>query len=230
MELYKKDTGKLERVQQRTTEVAGTYRVCEERLRRLGSLRLEKGKLEGELFAVFHSLTGGGDRLLMEGHNGRMRSNAASCSRGIFCLDIKISWCGGGKALENTRGFKPGANKASRNLQSLAALFFPKSYYIRKFSTSINTSMWLSYEHSPSRFKHLLKTASKIDCSILIFFKQSHRKITFCESFYISRDSISHKRALDWGHSVVLFSPLIIFRIIPFQNVISRLLWAAYVL
>lgn len=166
----------------------------------------------------------------MEGHNGRMRSNAANCSRGIFHLDMKFSWWGEAKHWRLPEIFKPGIDKASRNLQSLAASFFPKSYYIRKFSTSIETSTWFSYKHPPSRFKHLLKTASKIDCSILTFFKQSHRKITFYEAFYISRDHISHKRALDWGHSVVLFSPLIIFRIIPFQNVISRLLWAAYVL
>lgn len=47
MELYKKDTGKLAGVQQKTTEIAGTYRVCEERLRGLGSLSLKRGKLKG---------------------------------------------------------------------------------------------------------------------------------------------------------------------------------------
>lgn len=85
---------------------------------------------------------GVGDRLLMEGHNGRMRSNAASCSRGIFHLDIKISWWGEAKHWRLPEIFKPGVDKDSRNLQSLAAWFFPK--YVRKVSTSTETSVWLS--------------------------------------------------------------------------------------
>lgn len=90
--------------------------------------------------------------------------------------------------------------------------------------------MWFFYEHFPSKFKHLLKTASRIECSILAFFQQCHRKVAFFyEPFYISRDCINPKRALDLVSSVVLFSTLIIFRIIPFQNVIAKLYeWLAF--
>lgn len=60
----------------------------------------------------------GGDRLLMEGHSGRTGSDVASCSRGIFYPDIKISWW---EEIKNWR--LPGVFKsgALRNLQSPAA-------------------------------------------------------------------------------------------------------------
>lgn len=66
-------------------------------------------------------------------------------------------------------------------------------------------------------YKHLLKSANRIDCRILALFQKCHGKVAFFyEPFYISRDCISPKRALDFVGSVVLFSSLIIFNIIPF--------------
>lgn len=58
------------------------------------------------MLAVFRSLMAGGDRLLMEGHNGRTGSDVASCSRGIFLSRHKDFVVGGGKELEITRGFQ----------------------------------------------------------------------------------------------------------------------------
>ncbi|GAB0182115.1 hypothetical protein GRJ2_000676800 [Grus japonensis] len=91
---YREDMELLERVQRATKLIRGMEHLSyEEKLRDLGLLSLEKGRLQGDLIAAFQYLKGSyrkdGDRLFSRACCNRTRGNGFKPKEGRFRLDIK---------------------------------------------------------------------------------------------------------------------------------------------
>lgn len=63
-------------------------------------------KTKGELLSIFYCLMGGGDRVLMKGHCGRMRRKGCKLQQGHFLTGHKVFTVKSGKALEIARDFQ----------------------------------------------------------------------------------------------------------------------------
>ncbi|GAB0209187.1 mitochondrial enolase superfamily member 1 [Grus japonensis] len=88
--LYKKDVGRLERVQRRATKmIKGLGSLpYEERLRESGLFSLEKRRLRGDLITMFQYLKGGykedGDSPFTRSHMEKMKGNGCKLVLGTF--------------------------------------------------------------------------------------------------------------------------------------------------
>ncbi|PKU48493.1 hypothetical protein llap_1234 [Limosa lapponica baueri] len=90
---YKKDVGRLERIQRKATKmIKGLGKLpCKERLRELGSFSLEKRRLKGHLYHHVEYLKGGyeedEDSLFTRSHMEKRRGNGYELLLGRFQLD-----------------------------------------------------------------------------------------------------------------------------------------------
>jgi len=92
---HKKDMDVLEWVQRRAMKIIRglEYLSCEDRLRELGLLSLEKKMLQGDLIAAFQYLKGAyrkdGEGLFTRLCSDRTRGNSSKLKEGRFRLDIR---------------------------------------------------------------------------------------------------------------------------------------------
>jgi len=97
----------LERVQRMAMKMIRDmeHLSCEERLRELGLLSLEKGRFWGDLIAAFQYLKGtyekAGERLFTRACSDRTRGHGCKLKESRFRLAVReILYCEGGDALE----------------------------------------------------------------------------------------------------------------------------------
>ncbi|KFQ83104.1 hypothetical protein N335_01890, partial [Phaethon lepturus] len=92
---HRKDMDLLEQVQRRATKmIRGMEHLsCEDRLRELGLVSLEKRRLQGDLTAAFQFLKGAytkdGDRRFSRACSDRTRGNGFKLKEGSFRLDLR---------------------------------------------------------------------------------------------------------------------------------------------